>query len=82
MLPLGLVRLLPEALTGVTRESLSFLAEDAYDTSAADAHARAVGLVMPPIHTSVERWCDHLGATRFGATPGNAPGRRPASSVA
>ncbi|WP_437915773.1 hypothetical protein WME73_11925 [Sorangium sp. So ce302] len=47
---------------------------------AADAHARAVGLVMPPIHTSVERWCDYLVTTRFGATPGNAPGRRPASS--
>ncbi|WP_437299205.1 SDR family oxidoreductase [Sorangium sp. So ce426] len=82
VLPLGLVRLLPEALTGVTRESLSFLAEDVYDTSAAEAHARAVGLVMPPIHASVERWCDYLVATRFRAAPGDAPGRRPASSVA
>ncbi|WP_437561314.1 hypothetical protein [Sorangium sp. So ce542] len=70
MLPVGLVRLLPEALTGVPRESLSFLAEDAYDTRAADAHARAIGLAMPPIRTSVERWCDYLAATRFGAAPG------------
>ncbi|WP_437647237.1 SDR family oxidoreductase [Sorangium sp. So ce362] len=82
VLPVGLVRLLPEALTGVPRESLSFLAEDAYDTSAADAHARTIGLAMPPIQTSVERWCDHLVATRFGATPEAARSRAPASAVA
>ncbi|WP_437688460.1 SDR family oxidoreductase [Sorangium sp. So ce176] len=82
VLPLGLVRLLPEALTGVPRESLSFLAEDAHDTRAADAHVRAIGLAMPPIQTSVERWCDHLVATRFGAAPAAARRRAPASSVA
>lgn len=66
VLPLALVRALPQMITGVPRESLSFLSEDAYDTTTADAHARAVGLAHPPIEASVQRWCEYLVATRFG----------------
>lgn len=77
VLPLWLVRGLPRGLTGVEPESLSFLTEDAYDTTTADAHAEAVGLVRPSIETSVQRWADHLVATRFG---GKAAGEQRAKS--
>ncbi len=69
-LPVGLIRALPQAISGVNEESLSFLSEDSYDTTTAEAHAAAVGLRQPSIETSVARWCDHLIATRFGADPG------------
>lgn len=74
LLPVALVRALPQAITGVARESLSFLSEDAYDTTTADAHADAVGLAHPAIEASVQRWCDYLVATRFGAKPGPVRG--------
>jgi nucleoside-diphosphate-sugar epimerase len=81
VLPLGLVRALPQWLTGVPRESLSFLSEDAYDTTTADAHAAAVGLTHPPIEASVQRWCDYLVATRFGAAPDAERGITPAAQA-
>ncbi|MDQ3036170.1 MAG: alpha/beta fold hydrolase, partial [Myxococcota bacterium] len=69
VLPIHLVRALPQALTGIEPETLGFLSEDRYDTASADAHARAVGLARPELARSVERWCDHLVSTRFGAEP-------------
>lgn len=69
VLPIGLVRALPKALTGVERETLGFLTEDRYDTSSAEAHANAIGLARPDLAQSVARWCDHLVSTRFGAEP-------------
>jgi pimeloyl-ACP methyl ester carboxylesterase/nucleoside-diphosphate-sugar epimerase len=74
VLPLGLVRALPQAITGLAPESLRFLTEDAYDTTAADAHAAAMGLVQPAIDVAVQRWCDYLVATRFLAQPGDDRG--------
>jgi nucleoside-diphosphate-sugar epimerase/pimeloyl-ACP methyl ester carboxylesterase len=68
LLPTGLINLLPRALTGVDREALQFLASDRYDTTAADAHAKAAGLQMPPIEMVVRDWADHLVASRFGET--------------
>ena len=73
MLPVGLVRALPAALTGVEKETLGFLSEDRYDTDSADAHARAVGLVRPDLAQSVGRWCDYLVASRFGAASRGQP---------
>jgi nucleoside-diphosphate-sugar epimerase/pimeloyl-ACP methyl ester carboxylesterase len=69
VLPVGVVRALPPALTGVQRETLHFLSEDRYDTAAAEAHAAAVGLARPDLEASLARWCDHLVSTRFGADP-------------
>lgn len=69
VLPVGVVRALPEALTGVEKETLEFLSEDHYDTDSADAHAHAVGLARPDVHRSLERWTDYLVSTRFGADP-------------
>ncbi len=63
--PVGLVKALPRALTGVEPESLTFLSEDRYDTSAAEAHADAVGLKHAPLDESLAHWCDHLVSTRF-----------------
>ncbi|MGI5216922.1 alpha/beta fold hydrolase [Nocardia sp. CA-290969] len=67
-IPLGLVARLPRRLTGVDEERLAFLAEDRYDTSAADAVASAAGLTMPPADTILRTWADHLVSSRFGAT--------------
>ncbi|MEV6521343.1 SDR family oxidoreductase [Longispora sp. NPDC051575] len=72
--PVGLVRRLPRALTGVEPETLTFLSDDRYDTTAADAHARVVGLRMPPVEEALRDWADHLVGSRFGAVPGGGAG--------
>ncbi|MEU4314407.1 alpha/beta fold hydrolase [Nocardia sp. NPDC024068] len=69
--PAGLVERLPRRVTGVDRERLAFIADDRYDTSAADAVAAAAGLVMPPAATALRNWADHLVSSRFGATAAN-----------
>ncbi|MGI5203517.1 SDR family oxidoreductase [Spirillospora sp. CA-108201] len=66
-LPVGLVRRLPRALTGVEPETLSFLSEERYDTRSADALAEAAGLGHPPVEDALRRWADRLVADRFGA---------------
>jgi len=66
IVPTGVVRLLPRALSGVEREALSFLTEDEYDTSTADAHARHAGLTKPVFDDMLERWATYLVASRFG----------------
>jgi nucleoside-diphosphate-sugar epimerase len=67
VLPVGLVRRLPRALTGVEPETLSFLSEERYDTSSADALAKEAGLSHPPVEDALRRWADRLVADRFGA---------------
>ncbi|WP_280433959.1 alpha/beta fold hydrolase [Nocardia carnea] len=67
-IPAGLVARLPRRLTGVDRERLAFVAEDRYDTSAAEAVADAAGLTMPPTGEVVRNWADHLVSSRFGST--------------
>jgi nucleoside-diphosphate-sugar epimerase len=74
LLPVGLVRRLPRALTGVEPETLTFLAEDRYDTSSANALAAAAGLAHPPVEDALRRWADRLVADRFGAVQESAPG--------
>lgn len=67
-IPTGLVARLPRRLTGVDRERLAFLAEDRYDTSAAERVAAAAGLTMPPAGEILRNWADHLVGSRFGST--------------
>ncbi len=69
VVPVGLLRALPRAISGVDPESLSFLSEERYDTRAADAHAAAIGLKHAPIETSLARWSEHLVSTRFLTEP-------------
>jgi hypothetical protein len=69
VLPVGLVRRLPRALTGVDPETLTFLSEDRYDTSSADALAAAAGLSHPPVEDALRNWADRLIADHFGSTP-------------
>ncbi|KAB2339190.1 SDR family oxidoreductase [Actinomadura rudentiformis] len=68
VLPLGLVRRLPRALTRADPETLTFLSEDRYDTSSADELAAAAGLSHPPVQDALRRWADRLVAERFGHT--------------
>ncbi|WP_067539358.1 alpha/beta fold hydrolase [Nocardia crassostreae] len=77
--PTRLVATLPKAVTGADRERLAFLAEDGYDTGAADALARSAGIHMPPTESALLAWADHLVAARFGRahadpTAGSADG--------
>src|SRR5690606_13685457 len=61
-LPLGLVRLLPEAITRTPREALEFLDDARYPLEATDAWLAAHGLVHPEFETSYERWVRALVA--------------------
>ncbi|MFK8003438.1 MAG: alpha/beta fold hydrolase [Polyangiales bacterium] len=61
----ALVAALPEAITGVDKETLTFLSEDRYDTRSAEEHARQAGLQMPEWGLALERWIDFLVSTRF-----------------
>ncbi|AKF10033.1 alpha/beta fold hydrolase [Sandaracinus amylolyticus] len=63
----ALLRALPRSLTGVDPETLTFLSEDDYDTRSAEEHARAVGIEMPDLDTTLRRWATYLTSTRFGA---------------
>ena len=74
MLPIGLVKRLPSALTGLDSEALGFLTEDRYDTIATEAHARAAGVDKPALGAALERYCDTLVSTRFGREPAAARG--------
>ncbi|GAA3382292.1 alpha/beta fold hydrolase [Cryptosporangium minutisporangium] len=74
IVPVGLVRRLPKALTRVEPETLSFLSEDRYDTASADRIAAAAGLSQPPVGDVLRRWADRLVADRFGAAPSPVPG--------
>ncbi|WP_174183968.1 alpha/beta fold hydrolase [Nocardia barduliensis] len=66
-IPVGVIAKLPRSLTGADPESLTFIADDRYDTSAAQEVARRAGLTMPPTEATVLAWADHLVASRFGA---------------
>ncbi|MFC6543873.1 alpha/beta fold hydrolase [Nonomuraea salmonea] len=71
--PVGLLRRLPRALTGVDPETLSFLSADRYDTAPARAFAEKAGLSQPPTETVLTTWADALVAARFGtASPATA----------
>ncbi|WP_433477708.1 alpha/beta fold hydrolase [Spirillospora sp. CA-142024] len=70
ILPVGLVRRLPRAVTGVEPETLTFLSEDRYDTASADT----LGLKHPPVEDALRRWADRLVAERFGASRPTLPG--------
>ncbi|MEV6323493.1 alpha/beta fold hydrolase [Nocardia sp. NPDC051787] len=66
-IPVSVISKLPRALTGTDPETMTFIAEDRYDTSAADEVARRAGLTMPPTEATILAWADHLVASRFGA---------------
>ena len=66
-LPVPVVRALPEALSGVHPEALSFVSADRYDTATLRATLRRLGIEMPDVVGVIDRWVDHLVDTRFGA---------------
>ncbi|MFI5776879.1 NAD-dependent epimerase/dehydratase family protein [Nocardia sp. NPDC051570] len=46
--PVGVVSRLPRFLTHADPEALGFISSDRYDTTTTEAHARNIGLTMPP----------------------------------
>ncbi|MDH6708908.1 nucleoside-diphosphate-sugar epimerase [Kitasatospora sp. MAA19] len=69
LVPVGLVRRLPRALTGADPETLTFLSEDRYDTASADRLTTAAGLTHPPLIPALRHWAARLVAEDFGAPP-------------
>lgn len=69
IIPTGFVRVLPKSLTGLDAEALSFLSNDRYDPVPIKQLTTRVGLQMPPVTPTIERWVDHLLDTRFGTRP-------------
>ncbi|RAL25165.1 NAD-dependent epimerase [Lujinxingia litoralis] len=63
--PVGIVRCLPMALTGVHPEALTFVSGDRYDARPVTALASRVGVKLPDIETSLKRWIDFLVARDF-----------------
>ncbi|WP_194834648.1 alpha/beta fold hydrolase [Nocardia sp. XZ_19_369] len=66
-IPVSVIQKLPRALTGADPESLPFIADDRYDTTAAEEVARRAGITMPHTETVLRAWADHLVSSRFGA---------------
>ncbi|MCP9623679.1 alpha/beta fold hydrolase [Nocardia otitidiscaviarum] len=75
-IPVSVLRALPGAVTGVDPESLAFIAGDRYDTAAADAVARSIGLEHRPVGDVLRDWADGVVATRHGAVPERTGGFR------
>lgn len=66
--PVGLVRLLPEALTKTSREALVFLDEATYPVDETNTWLRSRGLSHPDFDRSFERWV-HALVAREGRVP-------------
>ncbi|MGW4635433.1 alpha/beta fold hydrolase [Nocardia sp. NPDC004415] len=83
LLPTGLVRRLPRALTKADPEALTFLSTDRYDTTAADAVARRLGIAHPPVAELLTSYADGIVASRNGTvTPAPDAGFRNGTWVA
>ncbi|MHA7262874.1 SDR family oxidoreductase [Arthrobacter sp. TMN-37] len=66
-IPVGIVKRLPQALTGADPETLSFLSLDRYPTGPANRLAQQHGLAHPDITAALTRWSDYLVAGRMGS---------------
>lgn len=62
--PVPILRALPRALTKADPESLVFISGDRYDTTAADAVARTMGLAHQPVGDLLRVWADGVVAAR------------------
>lgn len=71
-LPVGLLRRLPSAVTGVDAEALSFISEDRYDPHPFLAACARLGVDLPHPEAAIARWVDYLVDTRFGEEPSAA----------
>ncbi len=74
IIPKPVVSLLPKAVTGVDPEVLSFITDLAYDTSNAEALAKAMNLDRPSIKPAIAKWLDYLVSKQFGAASHHRPG--------
>lgn len=68
-IPAPIIRALPRKLTNADPESLVFITDDRYDTSATDAVAASMGLAHEPVGDLVRRWADGIVATDNGTAP-------------
>ncbi|TXD39758.1 NAD-dependent epimerase/dehydratase family protein [Lujinxingia vulgaris] len=64
--PVGILRCLPMALSGVHPEALTFISDDRYDAAPVAELAARVGITLPDVETSLTRWIDYLVTTDFG----------------
>ncbi|PII82536.1 NAD-dependent epimerase [Leucobacter sp. OLIS6] len=69
-IPVGVIKRLPQGITGADPETLGFLSSERYPTGPAVALAARHGLAMSDVRASLERWVDYMAAHRFGAAKG------------
>lgn len=65
-IPVGLLKVLPRALTKADPETIGFMSTDRYPTGSALEFAREHGIALPESVAAIRRWADHLAAHRFG----------------
>ncbi|WP_052226738.1 alpha/beta fold hydrolase [Microbacterium mangrovi] len=66
-IPVGVIKRLPQRITGAEPETLTFMSTDRYPTQSTIAFAARHRMPMPDPLVSVERWADYMAAHRFGA---------------
>ncbi len=64
--PLALLYLLPERMTGAIKETLEFLSSDDYPYQEAQALAEKMALPLPDFESAYFRWVNYLVTTNFG----------------
>ncbi|MFI1919524.1 alpha/beta fold hydrolase [Nocardia sp. NPDC020380] len=65
-IPVGLLKVLPRALTKADPETIRFMSTDRYPTEPAREFADRHGMALPESVPAIQRWADHLAAQRFG----------------
>lgn len=65
--PVSVIKRLPQQITKVDPETLTFMSTERYPTASAKKFAAKHAIAMPNVGLSLERWADYLVAHRFGA---------------
>ncbi|APE33991.1 hypothetical protein BOX37_08420 [Nocardia mangyaensis] len=66
-IPVSVVRRLPRALSHADPETLPFISDDRYDTTASEDVARRLGVAHPPVGDLLRTYAEGIVATRNGA---------------
>jgi len=68
-IPVSVLKKLPSVLLPGSKETLSFLSEDRYDTASAEHMAKQMGISDKIPLQNLFKWVDHLVDARFGQVP-------------
>ncbi len=68
-MPAAWMRRIPESLSGVHPEALSFISDDRYDPQPLQTLMGRLKIEMPDVHRGLDRWVDYLIDTHFLTRP-------------